>query len=109
VILDYNMEGANGLDVLKTIKSRNPKTEVIMLSGSEDMAVAIDSFRMGAKDYVIKGGNSWNKLTKIVNRIITEPIRIMVREFGVSKYMAIFLLTFVTMGALVGCVLYSMK
>lgn len=109
VILDYNMEGKNGLDVLKAIKDINPKTEVIMLSGSEDMAIAIESFRIGAKDYVIKGGRSWNKLYRVVNQIITDPIRLMVREFGVSKYMAVFLLTFVTMGLLVGCVLFSMK
>lgn len=109
VILDYNMGGENGLDVLKEIKRINPKTEVIMLSGTEDMAIAIESFRIGAKDYVIKGERSWNKLQRVVNQIITEPVRLMVREFGVSKYMAVFLLTFVTMGLLVGCVLFSIR
>ncbi len=109
VILDYFMEGKNGLETLKEIKAINPKTEVIMLSRNEDIALAIESFQAGAKDYVIKGNTSWNKITKLVNTIITEPIRMMVKEFGISKYMAIFLLTFVTMGVLVGCVLYSMK
>ncbi len=98
VILDYFMEGKNGLEILKSIKAINPKTEVIMLSGNEDMALAVETFRAGAKDYVVKGTGSLNKIFKIVNYIITEPIRIMVREFGVSKYMAIFLLTFLTMG-----------
>ncbi len=109
VILDYQMGGENGLDILKKIKEINLKTEVIMLSGSEDMAVAIESFRIGAKDYVIKGGKSWRKLNKIVNLILTEPIRIMVREFGVSKYVAIFILTFVIMGGLVVWAVNSMN
>jgi len=98
VILDYFMKGKNGLEVLKNIKTINPKTEVIMLSGNEDVALAIETFRAGATDFVIKGAGSWKKITKLVNHIITEPIRLIVKEFGVSKYMAIFLLTFVTLG-----------
>ncbi len=109
VILDYFMEGKNGLDTLKSIKAINPKTEVIMLSGNEDMALVIDSFRAGANDYVVKGAGAWKKITKVVSHIITAPIRLMVREFGVSKYMAIFLLTFVTMGLAVVLALNLMK
>ncbi|MBK6834333.1 MAG: response regulator [Bacteroidetes bacterium] len=109
VILDYNMTGKNGLDVLKSIKMINPKTEVIMLSGNEDMATAISLFRAGASDYVLKGEGSWKKLSKLVYHIVTAPIRIVVREFGVSKYMAIFMLTFVLMGLLVVAALQFMK
>jgi len=109
VILDYFLDGKNGLEVLKLIKAINPKTEVIMLSSNEDIVLAIDTFRNGATDYVIKGNGSLKKISKLVYRIITEPIRIIIREFGVSKYMAIFLLTFVSMGVVVLSVLYSMK
>jgi len=100
VILDYFMDDLNGLDILKSIKAINPKTEVIMLSGNEDMALAIETFRMGAKDYVVKGNDAWGKLTKIIKHLVTEPIRLIVKEFGVSKYVAIMVLTFVTMGSL---------
>lgn len=109
VILDYFLDGKNGLEVLKLIKDINPKTEVIMLSSNEDIVLAIDTFRNGATDYVIKGNGSLKKISKLVYRIITEPIRIIIREFGISKYMAIFLLTFVTMGVVVLSVLYSTK
>ena len=108
VILDYTMEGINGLEVLKAIKEINPKTEVIMLSGNEDMAIAIQTFRSGAKDYVIKGQGSWKKISKLVQAIVMEPIRIMVREFGISKFVAIFLLTFFIMGVVTLTVLYVM-
>lgn len=109
VILDYFLDGKNGLEVLKLIKEINPKTEVIMLSSNEDIVLAIDTFRNGATDYVIKGDGALKKISKLVYRIITEPIRIIVREFGVSKYMAIFLLTFVSMGVIVLSVLHSFK
>jgi two-component system response regulator AtoC len=109
VILDYFMPGKNGLEILRSIKVKNPKTEVIMLSSNEDIGLAVDSFRVGAKDYILKGPKAWNRITKMVEFIITEPIRLLVREFKVSKFVAIFLLTFVTMGVVVVSVLRYMN
>jgi len=98
VILDHHMEGKNGIEVLKSIKTINPKTEIIMLSSSTDFDVAVQSFKAGATDYVVKGPHSWQKITRLVYHILTAPIRMISKEFGVSKYMAIFLITFLTMG-----------
>lgn len=105
VILDYNLEGENGNDVLRSIKEINPKTEVIMLTSNEDITIAIESFRKGATDYVIKGNKASKKITHIVYDILAYPIRFIVREFGVSKFLAIFLLTFFIMGI---AVVYSL-
>jgi two-component system response regulator AtoC len=109
VILDYFMEGKNGLEVLKSIKAINPLTEVIMLSGNEDIALAIETFRNGAKDYVIKGRDSLTKITKLVGDILTKPIKLLVKEFGLSVYMATFLVTFVSMAIIVLAVLHYIK
>ncbi len=106
VILDYYLENENGNEVLKSIKKINPKTEVIMLSNNEDMGVAIDSFRKGASNYVIKGDKAWKKITHIVLDIITYPVRILVQEFKVTKFVAIFLLTFLVMGIAVVASMY---
>ena len=81
VILDYFMGGKNGLEILKAIKITNPKTEVIMLSGNEDMAIAMETFRSGAKDYVAKGVGSLEKITELLNSIVVKPIRIVVKGF----------------------------
>ena len=101
VILDYHLKGENGNDVLVAIKTINPKTEVIMLSSNEDIAIAIESFRNGAADYVIKGRNSLSKIYSVVYNIISYPLRHMVREWGFSRYFAIFILTFSMMGIIV--------
>lgn len=100
VILDYQLEGENGNDILKSIKKINPNTEVIMLSSNENIATAIESFRNGATDYVVKGEKAWKKVTSLVYGVITYPVRIMVREWGLNKYLALFILTFVVMGIL---------
>jgi two-component system response regulator HydG len=109
VILDYYMEGKNGLDVLKAIKVINPKTEVIMLSSNENMAVAIESFRAGAKEYVVKGVDSWKKIAKLVNNVVTAPIKLMVKELSISKQLAVLLMVFFTMGIVVFCVMQIKK
>jgi DNA-binding NtrC family response regulator len=105
VILDYYLEGENGNDVLTSIKKINPKTEVIMLSSNENITIAIESFRKGATDYVIKGKSASKKITNLVYNIVAYPVRFIVKEFGISKFLAIFLLTFVLMGLVV---LYSL-
>lgn len=97
VILDYFLEDKNGNEVLKSIKKMNPDTEVIMLSSNEEVGVIIESFRLGAKDFVVKDIGAWEKIIQLVNRIFTAPIHFVVREFKVTKYVAIFLLTFFTM------------
>ncbi len=109
VILDYFIDGKNSLKTLRAIKAINSETEVIMLSNNENMALAIETFRAGAKDYLIKGQGSWRKITKVINHILLAPIRVIVREFGVSKFAAIFLTTFVTMGIVVFIVMRLMK
>jgi len=101
VLLDYFLNGKNGLEVLNDIKSINPKTEVIMLSSHEDIATAIESFRKGARDYIVKGKGSWQKVLFRVNRIVASPIKAWVREFGIIKFIIIFFITFLLMAALV--------
>lgn len=102
VILDYFLDGVNkfaknGLEILRSIKKINPKTEVIMLSNNADMGVAIESFREGASDYIVKDNNAFSKLLSL----IVEPIKKLVAEFGVPKFLIIFLSTFLAMGAIV--------
>ncbi len=106
VILDYFLDGIkknakNGVEILKSIKKINSRTEVIMFTSNEKMGTAIEALRAGATDYVIKGDRAINKLLSVVNKIITEPIRLMVREYGVVKFLIIFFLVFATMAVVV--------
>ena len=53
-ILDINMPEMNGLQVLARIRAVQPNLPVIMISGRQDAATAIQSFRLGAVDYLEK-------------------------------------------------------
>src|SRR4030067_1143004 len=54
VILDINMPGRLGSEVLPDITSRFPETAVIMASGVTDNMVIAQCIKDGAKDYIAK-------------------------------------------------------
>ena len=47
----------------------------------EDVAVAVELFKAGAKDYVVKGIGAWKKIGNMINDAITKPIRVFIRGF----------------------------
>jgi DNA-binding response OmpR family regulator len=48
VLLDYNLPGRNGLEVLRELRRRCPKLKVIMLSGTGDLTVEERAVSLGA-------------------------------------------------------------
>jgi two-component system sensor histidine kinase/response regulator len=52
--LDIRMAGLSGIEVLKNLKSLNPKIEVIMLTAYETLETARQAIRLGACDYLNK-------------------------------------------------------
>ncbi|MCE3226371.1 MAG: hypothetical protein K0S32_922 [Bacteroidetes bacterium] len=96
VILDYYLNGKNGLDILQLIKKKNPATEVIMLSNNEDIVAAIESLKRGAWDYIIKDTGSLKRISALVNRL-SESIRIVPEPAKLSNYGAFLFFTFTTM------------
>src|SRR5688572_22488576 len=54
VLLDINMPGRSGLDVLAEIKERRPKTPVLILSASSESDYAVRTLRAGAAGFINK-------------------------------------------------------
>lgn len=97
VVLADFLNGKSGTETLKLIKEKNPTTEVIILSTNDNVGMAIEAYRNGAKDVVVKGQKSRKKIAQHIFNVFTYPINFLVAEFGVSKYLAIFLLAFTTL------------
>ena len=54
VLLDVKLPDADGLDLLPQIKKRWPETEVIVLSGHGNIAMAVEAGRRGAYNFLSK-------------------------------------------------------
>jgi diguanylate cyclase (GGDEF)-like protein/PAS domain S-box-containing protein len=56
VLLDVEMPGVSGLDVLKQLRETRSQTElpVIMVTGRTDSADIVEALSLGANDYVVK-------------------------------------------------------
>ncbi len=54
VILDHNLPGMMGIEVLKKIREQYPELPVIMLTGVNEVETAVSAMRAGATDYMTK-------------------------------------------------------
>jgi len=53
-LIDISMPEISGLELLEHIKSLCPETECIMVSGLEEIELAVSAMRLGAYDYLVK-------------------------------------------------------
>jgi DNA-binding NtrC family response regulator len=54
VLLDIKLPKLNGVETLRRLKQIAPATEVIMITGYGDLETAVESMKLGARDYVTK-------------------------------------------------------
>ena len=72
VILDINLPGMNGIEILKRIKSLSPTTTIIMITYMTDVKLAVEAMKIGAYDYFTKPFNLAD-----INKSIKEIINYM--------------------------------
>lgn len=65
VLLDLKMPKVDGLEALKFIKENFPDVEVIMLTGTGDVKIAVECMKAGAYDYLTKPYTSEELLSTI--------------------------------------------
>src|SRR5258705_13902649 len=54
VLLDINMPGGSGFDVLKDVKEKKPKLPVLVLSAYPEDQLALRTLKVGASGYLNK-------------------------------------------------------
>lgn len=55
MLLDVNMPGGSGLDILPTLQSEIPVTKVVVLTVNEDEETLFSALKQGARGYIVKG------------------------------------------------------
>jgi FixJ family two-component response regulator len=67
VLLDINMPGMDGMQVLKTAKEENRELPIIIITGFADIAGEVKAIQSGANDYLSKPFDH-QELLKIVRQ-----------------------------------------
>jgi len=90
VTLDYSLPDCDGAEVLKKIKEHNPDIRVLIISGQEDVATAINLLKNGAFDYIVKDDDTkdrvWNSILHLREiRNLKEEVESLKTQVG-RKY-----------------------
>ena len=72
VTLDFGLPDYSGLDLLQKIRTISPNTEVIVLSGQENIDTAVEMLRCGAYDYLNKDHKALDKLWLVVHKALEK-------------------------------------
>ncbi|MGE5500206.1 MAG: response regulator transcription factor, partial [Syntrophothermus sp.] len=91
LLLDLNMPGMSGLDVIKTVRQKYPKILILVLSMFPLTRFAVRSLKAGAVGYVTKDSTS-EELLKAINTVAhrgkyisLELAEMLAEEFGSQK------------------------
>jgi len=70
VLLDLNMPGANGLDLLRSLRTLDAQASVVICSGAGDSEMRTEAQALGAADWVLKPIYT-SSLVALMNDIVT--------------------------------------
>ncbi len=96
MILDYRLNDVfesgkmNGLDIMHKVKSVKPETEIIFLSGQENLDIATEAIKGGASEYIFKDFNALAKLQGVVTHM-SLYVRMKRQEMNQTKWILAFL------------------
>jgi signal transduction histidine kinase len=66
VLLDLTLPDSNGLVTFKRLYKHMPQVPIVVMSGLEDEALAIEAVKKGAQDYLVKGRVDSNLLKRSI-------------------------------------------
>lgn len=65
LVIDIMMPGLNGLEVIRQVSKRSPKTRAVVLSMYADEGYVLEAFRYGAAGYAVKGADAAELLAAV--------------------------------------------
>ena len=73
-VVDLNMPGPSGLEVVEQLSDRYPEAEIVVLTGYGSVATAVDAVRLGACNYLHKPAHA-DMILAAFERGRTPPLR----------------------------------
>lgn len=66
VLLDLSLPDSFGMDTLDKLRAASPLVPVVVLTGTNDEALALQALRQGAQDYLVKGQGDGNLVRRAI-------------------------------------------
>jgi DNA-binding NtrC family response regulator len=90
ITVDYSMPDMNGTELIRKIKDASVDSQVIVISGQEDVSTAVELLKLGVFDYILKDEDTKNRLLNSIqnarsNQVLREEI-LDLREEVAKKY-----------------------
>ena len=67
ILLDLTLPDSDGLETFIRVSEAAPQTALVVLSGINDVALALETVQLGAQDYLVKG--------RVDNHLLLRPGR----------------------------------
>ncbi len=84
LILDVNMPGKSGMDLLPEIKMYYPNTSVIMATAVAETSIAVECMKRGAEDYICKPFNLDEVVMSVERTLDKTELQARIREYQES-------------------------
>jgi len=69
ITLDYSLPDTNGKELLSYLKKESPNSQVIIISGQEDISTAVQLLKDGAYDYLVKDDDTNDRVWQTILNI----------------------------------------
>jgi len=70
VLQDLTLPDGNGLEILRTLRHQAAKVPIVVLTGLDDEALALQAVQEGAQDYLVKGSMNGHALARCIRYAI---------------------------------------
>ncbi|MGH2872021.1 MAG: HD-GYP domain-containing protein, partial [Solirubrobacteraceae bacterium] len=68
-LLDVNLPGESGIELLAEIRTERPRTAVVMVTGEDDLSLATRAIELGAYGYLVKPVRAGELLINVTNAL----------------------------------------
>ena len=79
-LLDVRMPRMNGIEVLEILRKESPSTDCIMITGSQEIQLAVESIKLGAKEFLSKVQPLEELLNRVKNVLRAHLAEIRIKE-----------------------------
>jgi DNA-binding NtrC family response regulator len=86
VLLDLNLPDSRGPDTLRKLLAKAPGVPVVIISGQDDEAIALNAVLQGVPDFMVKGDITTSGLERVIHGAIER--RALLRSTALLSYTA---------------------